>query len=287
MAGLALIGAAHAFLIWWGDILLNYALVGLLIFPFHDRPQSVVLRWALMLYWLPLLLLLGLEVVSTDRAASMVNAPENIQRTIQIYTEGTWRDMLHERLREWKQFNQSAPLHALRLLGLFLLGMYVWRTGVVQNLGAHLPAIRRIAKWALPAGLAGSIFSVLVHHRLASAAASSIGVPALSLSYACGVILLYHRQSWQPRLMLFAAIGRMALTNYLLESLLCTSLFYGYGLGLFGTIGPLLGLPITVAIYAGQVAFSELWLRRFRFGPAEWLWRVITYGYSPLVRQHR
>jgi uncharacterized protein len=70
----------------------------------------------------------------------------------------------------------------------------------------------------------------------------------------------------------------MALSNYLLQSLICTFIFYGYGLGLFGQVGAAAGLLLTVVIYALQVPLSVWWLRRFRFGPAEWLWRTMTYG---------
>ncbi len=76
----------------------------------------------------------------------------------------------------------------------------------------------------------------------------------------------------------------MALTNYLLQTLICTSIFLGYGLGFYGTVGPAAGFALTIVIYAFQVVFSVWWIGRFRFGPAEWLWRTLTYGKLQPIR---
>ena len=83
----------------------------------------------------------------------------------------------------------------------------------------------------------------------------------------------------------FAAVGRTALTNYLLQSVLCTLFFYHYTTGLFGRIGPAVGLVATVILFAAQVVMSNWWLKRYRFGPMEWLWRGMTYGKFPSMRR--
>ena len=84
-------------------------------------------------------------------------------------------------------------------------------------------------------------------------------------------------EAWLARLRPLAAVGRMALTNYLLQSLIATTLFYGYGFGLFGQVGPALGLLTTIAIFTAQIPISVWWMGRFQFGPVEWLWRALTY----------
>jgi len=89
---------------------------------------------------------------------------------------------------------------------------------------------------------------------------------------------LAQREAWKKRLAPLGAVGRLALSNYLLQSLVCTTIFYSYGLGLFGKVGPALGLALTVLIFALQIPLSVWWMKRFRFGPAEWLWRTLTYG---------
>jgi uncharacterized protein len=105
-----------------------------------------------------------------------------------------------------------------------------------------------------------------------------IGTPALSLGYITLVVVLCNDPVWKARLRRFGAVGRTALTNYLLQSVIGTLLFYSYGLGLFGKLGPALLLPLTVVLFAAQVALSGWWVARFRFGPVEWLWRSLTYG---------
>jgi uncharacterized protein len=100
----------------------------------------------------------------------------------------------------------------------------------------------------------------------------------MACAYSVALILLFQLPAWRARLLPVAAVGRTALSNYLLQSVICTSVFYSYGLGLYGRVGPAAGLALTVVIYAGQLAASVWWLRRFRFGPMEWLWRSLTYG---------
>ena len=110
------------------------------------------------------------------------------------------------------------------------------------------------------------------------------GIPLVTLGYGAGIALLLRDPRWQILLKPLAPVGQMSLTNYLLQSVICTTLFYSYGLGLFGKVGPLLGLGPTIAIFAGQVVLSGWWLRRFRFGPVEWLWRRLTYGRTLAMR---
>ena len=107
----------------------------------------------------------------------------------------------------------------------------------------------------------------------------------LALAYVSGLLLWLNprRASKFPGL---AALGQMALTNYLIQSLVLGFVFYGYGLGLFGRIGPAASAGIGVAIYAAQIQVSRYWLRRFRFGPVEWLWRSLAYGRRQAMRQN-
>lgn len=302
LTALTIIGAMHIVLLWCGDILLTYALMGFVLLLFRDRAQSTIMLWAMILYWFPILAMAGFAVMSAAGASSSPAAPEataeSLQRTIAIYAEGGYGAILAERLREWQEFNASAPFFYPRVLSFFLFGLYIWRRGVFQDLPAHLPLLRKTWKWALAIGLAGNIGFVLIKEILQPDllepslttvvvwTIGSIGIPALSLFYACAIILLFQREAWRRWLLAFGAVGRMALTNYLLQSVLCTALFYGYGLGLYAKVGPLVGLIPTVLIYASQIPFSAGWLRAFRFGPVEWMWRCATYGrLQPMRRQ--
>ena len=105
-----------------------------------------------------------------------------------------------------------------------------------------------------------------------------VGAPALSFFYASAILLLFQRTAWQRHLAPLAAVGRTALSNYLLQSVICTTIFYSYGFGLYGRIGQPAGVALTFLIFALQIPVSVWWLRHFRFGPVEWLWRTLTYG---------
>ena len=114
--------------------------------------------------------------------------------------------------------------------------------------------------------------------RRAEAILWNIGAPALCFFYASAIILLAQRETWKKRLAPLAAVGRLALSNYLFESLAQVLIFNSYGLGLYGKVGPLGGVILAFLIFPVQVLLSIWWTRRFRFGPAEWVWRTLTYG---------
>jgi uncharacterized protein len=106
----------------------------------------------------------------------------------------------------------------------------------------------------------------------------SIGGPASAIFYASFLALILRREFWRKLLSPLSFVGRMSLSNYLFQSILCTTLFYSYGFGLYGEMGPFLGFILTLFIYFIQIILSKLWFKRFDYGPAEWLWRRMTYG---------
>jgi uncharacterized protein len=119
---------------------------------------------------------------------------------------------------------------------------------------------------------------------VAESAGYALGVAPLALAYAAGIALLWQRAWWQRRFATLAPVGRMALTNYLLQTVVAIALFYGIGFGWAGKVGPTLILVLVVVVFAAQVQLSALWLRHFRYGPAEWLWRSLTYGQRQPMR---
>ncbi len=302
LLALAVFGAAHSFLLWWGDILLPYAVTGFLLLMFRNRTQKTVALWAQALYWLPVIFMLAM-VIATLFGVKIPGppkaTPETLQKTVAIYSQGAWLEIFRERAREWASLNVGFLFFLPRILSLFLFGLWVWRRGIFQDLPAHLPLLRRVLRWGLALGLAGNLAVTAIQEiwhpnmmvpSLAGVGlwlASSIGVPALSAFYASAVILLFQKETWRRILMAFSFVGRMALTNYLLQTVLCTTLYYIHGFGLYGKIGPLVGLIPTAIIYAMQVPFSAWWLARYRYGPMEWLWRLVTYGAAPAMTRVR
>lgn len=137
----------------------------------------------------------------------------------------------------------------------------------------------------------GAVVRAVVPPTVVSGWAWSAGVlwlpgsHILSAGYASGLALLFLHEDWRKWLMPFAAVGQMALTDYLMQSVVCTLFFYRYTTGLYGRVGPAWALVPTVIVYTGQVVFSNWWLGRYRFGPMEWLWRGMTYGKFPPMKK--
>jgi uncharacterized protein len=180
------------------------------------------------------------------------------------------------------------------MLAIFLLGMWIWKAEIFQHTERNLGLIRRVAWWGLGLGVAGNALFLLPRAMdesrtmfgvLCSVVGFFIGNPALCLFYLMCIILLTRKPLWRRILAPFSAAGRTALSNYLFQAIVCTTLFYGYGFGLFGTIGPATTLLILLPIFAAQLGLSVWWLRHFRFGPAEWVWRSLTYWKLQPIRR--
>jgi uncharacterized protein len=299
LLALALFGLIHGLLIWAGDILLTYAFSGAILLLFRNRQQKTLLWWAGGLFALPIV---GSTVFLTlffsrFHRPWMDPKPPDMQKlyaVIQIYAHGTVRQILAQNWVEWKH---SLPLlfFAIYATGLFLLGMWVWRAGIVQHLGEYKPILKRVCAWCIPIGLVMNAYVATVMAvvppgkvTLWGWSAGILWLPGshiLSAGYVSGLALIFLDDEWRQKLIPFAAVGRTALTNYLLQSVICTLFFYHYTTGLFGRIGPALGLVPTVILYAAQVVVSNWWLQRYRFGPMEWLWRGMTYGKFPAMHK--
>ena len=301
MLWLALCGAAHVALLWWGDILLPYAVMGLLLPAFRKRSEDGIMFWCQMLYWLPAAAYVVFALLGAGAGWASEAAPPHvgeISRAGAAYAGADFTAMLRQRLTDWLDFNAGFPVILPRILACFLFGCWLWRRRVFQRPEEHGERLRRWAPWFLAVGLAGNLVSAGISAAFqpdpaapsALGAAwwlsSSVGVPALSLFYGSAVLLAFQIPSMRRALSPFRAAGRTALTNYLLESAVCIWIFSGFGLGYFGRVGPLGGLALAAGIYAGQVGLSLLWLRAFRYGPMEWLWRSLTYGaFQPMRRE--
>lgn len=299
---LTIFGLLHGLFIWMGDILLVYGLIGFALFFFRRRADRTLIAWAVIGMLIPLFLAGTVTAVVASGAPVPLPPPptqEELRTTTAVFAEGTWSEIQQQRASDAVAQNWGMmPFFGSQVLGHFLLGYLAWRRRFFQPSPESLLHYRQVMIWALAIGLAGNITATalrwifdlqifaLTPLMFVVMLIQSVAVPALSLGYVCAVILLCHSVAWRRRLARFGAVGRTALSNYLLQSVIGTLLFYSYGLGLFGTMGPALLLIPTLAIYALQVMISPWWLSRFRFGPAEWLWRSLTYGtLQPFVRE--
>lgn len=299
---LLLIGLAHAIFIWVGDILVLYALLGaLLLLFFRRRAPRTLLIWAgIMLVVSATIVggLIGLALLaqlSPDSAAqtsrefaeSEAGLRAGAAEAREVYATGSFGEITAQRLRDLGLAYSLIIFLGFNAFAMFLLGLYAGRRGIFRDMAAHLPLFRKILWWGLPIGLVSQVGFVVLNERtdqfdptLGSLLASLLqiaGAPALALAYVAAITLLVQQDAWRARLGPLAAVGRMALTNYLLQSLVATTVFYGYGFGLFGQVGPAVGVLLTLVIFTAQISLSVWWMGRFQFGPVEWLWRTLTY----------
>jgi uncharacterized protein len=293
-AFLFLIGAAHAVFVWHDDILGTYALCGMFLLPFVSARPRTILAVAIAALLAPVLLhpLGGVPVgwLTDAQAALYERFGYSRETELLTYTQGSVADIVLLNACNW--FGQVSYLvgsgFVFRVYGFFLLGFLFGRQEIYKQLPQHRALIRQIALWGLAVGLPLNFYFARVFETeaMAEALLSSFAVLPLSLAYAALLCLIWLGPEGTLRLRYFAPVGRMALTNYIGQSVICTLIFYSTGLGLAGTVGPTIYIPIGFGVYATQVAASGWWLARFRFGPLEWLWRMATYGKRiPLSKQ--
>ncbi len=304
-------GLVHALLFWSGDVLTIYAVLGFVLLLVRHWPDRVILPLALLLHLLPLAYYTPIAVqTELSRRDPEYNATvtewlaerdaellQEAQGVVAVYRHGSVADMFRQRLSELAtNLFDTLVYFVPHVLALFLLGLHVGRRRVLHDPGAHPALWRGLAAVGLPIGvLCGAVEATLAQDTeyiaswttLAAYALRVVGTPLLAAGYTAVIMLLLSREGWARRLAPLAAVGRMALTNYLFQTLICTTLCYGYGLRWYGRITPTGGLALAVVIFACQVPLSILWLRHFRFGPLEWLWRSATYLRRPPFREPR
>ncbi len=243
---------------------------------------------------------------ATTTPSTMPASPESnvaemakkwLRDSIDVYTHGTYREVLVWRITDYVIWTVMIGYHQYPLIiAMMLLGLYAGRSGILSNLPEHMGLLRRVATWGFVFGVGSSLIVLAAYLAgptdkpswtwVGAPIARAIGAPMLTMFYAAGGVLLVQRGICRRGLALFVPVGRMSLSNYLLQSLICTTIFYGYGFGLFAQIGPALGIVLGLVIFfVVQVPLSTFWMRRFRFGPVEWLWRTLTYG-KPQPMRH-
>jgi uncharacterized protein len=290
---LFVIGAIHGWLFWCFDILRFYALWGLLLPLFLRFSERALLSSALFFAVLAPALISGLRSLLAGPASD----PTIDAIALQTFSSGSYADVLRINWRyDWFLTLSIGQLaYQIAIFGRLLLGLYAARALMLGNLKEHDALLRALLILGAIVGIAGNI--VIAGRYLNFPAASSFLLPfgrtfiaqlgylGLTLAYAAGLALLFQTPRWGNHLLVFAPVGRMALTCYLSQTLFGLWLFYGFlpGPNLMGKIGPTWLVLVWLIGYAVQVWLASAWLRYFRFGPAEWLWRSLTYWkYQPL-----
>ena len=288
------IGLFHKFVLWGGDILTLYAVFGfalLLVRDWSDR--RLLLSGAILaLAALPLATL-----VTLLRNAPLVAWPEGWDTAmVSAMAGGSYAEVfrLNAEYEIYRHIHDGIPY--IGFLGIFLIGYWTARKGLLHDVAAHRPMLRRVCRWGLAVGLLATVgaMAALALSGIGAADEPPAALPwwmplagivwalsslALAMTYASAFALLFQRPRWRRLLNVFSPVGRMALTNYLLQTVIALWLFYGYmpGPGRSGQVGPVGLVPIAFVIFGAQIVFSGWWLRHYRFGPMEWLWRSLTY----------
>jgi uncharacterized protein len=271
--GLAML---HGFGVWWGDILSLYAATGAVMFFCRSwRPRTLMIT-GLAVFGAMTALLLSFGAVD---AASEPDKSADVAAAIAMAT-ASWAGAYEVNVRSYVQMLGGYPWALLPTLSLMMIGLALFKSGffagrsttrrcqAVLGAGATALVVQAVLSWREV---------ILLQPIAGSDVASGVLAPVIALGYAAGVILLLRSRA-APVLAPVAAAGRMAFTNYLAQSLIMTTLFYGGRFALMGQVDRPALWAIVIAVWAVQLAWSSWWLARFQYGPCEWAWRCLTLG---------
>ncbi len=298
---LLMIGILHVVLLWPGDILVFYALFGFLLILFRRKSDTTLLKWSAFFLLLPIVFtvftvlipeLASVHPESKEMYEASIKEEKQflfsfIDKAYEIYGRGSFSEIVSLRLQEYFIMLPGIFFFYPMVLAMFIAGVWGGRKRIIEDYRSNLPFFRK----SLWVGLVGGILSNVIYtwsHFTAelvvpdiwtfiSSTFHIVGGVLLCLFYVSAIVLLYDKGKISIIGRYLAPVGRMALTNYLLHSLICTTLFLPYGFGLFGEINVFQGVLLTIVIFAAQVLLSNVWLRYFRYGPFEWVWRSLTY----------
>lgn len=294
IAVLMVFGLVDIFLLWIGDILAAYAAMGFVLYFTRNWPT----RW-LILVGLPVavlgvpLLQLAIALLWDGTGWWYTLWDEGAAIRQDVFMRGDYPAYVAELWRAtWVEWwtTPAVLAYLAQILGRFLLGSWLYRQGWLSDCTAHRAVFAWTARRLLPAGLAlAGVSAAVAWFEFAPGwtgrAVEQLAALLLACGYGAAIVLLHLGGRMTALFAGFAAVGRMALTNYLTQSLFYLFAIYGFGLGLMPWLGASLSLALAIGFFAVQAAFSMWWLQRYRFGPLEWLWRCLTYGQWQRFRQ--
>jgi uncharacterized protein len=295
---LAIIGLAHSFLLWDGDILITYALVGMLLPLFRNVSDRTLFAFVAFLLFSPLIFN-GVKVLSAGKWDLSMPLYRLALATDAQYGIAQWEPWLGVKQDYtavlqwyhggfyWRWGHLLGDNRLPKVLGIFMMGLYIGRKGIYQNLNEYTPIFRSIQKYGFLIGIPCTLMYAYLHFtapKLPHPAGMletlfyTISQVPLALAYVASIALWWQRPALAKYLKIFSPAGKMALTNYLMQSVIGVTLFYGIGLGWGGKIGPTYFVPLAIGVFALQILYSKVWLSYYQYGPMEWLWRCLTYG---------
>ncbi|WP_251414497.1 MULTISPECIES: DUF418 domain-containing protein [Paenibacillus] len=281
---LGVIGFLHSTFLWEGDILLYYGMIGILLLIFMNRKPKTLIIWSCVL--LTLVGLLGIfpgnkEATSTQETNQRIEA--YVKNTVTLYAEGSYAEIKHDRATADPMGKSPAEMLILTMIApmlhmpLFLLGMYAAKRQWFADPEQKSAIYCKYMLIFLPLGLLFKSYNLLYPEEIGAGTGLLVGGSLLSIGYMMAFAFTYSKFSSSRLFEYFEAVGKLSLTNYLMQTVVCTTIFYGYGLGWFGKIGIILGCALAFLIYALQMLVSIWYNSHFKSGPIERILRMWTY----------
>lgn len=297
---LLLFGLCHSFFLWDGDILFFYAVAGMLLPLFRNSSNKTIL-WLSFILILSPLLFDTLKIISNGKwnianpflekamAIDKRNGIEGLYAGNWLITHDSYGDLLKwsESGFWWGWQLRLDGNRVMKVFAMFLLGLYVGRNQLYLKLENYKPLLIKLQLWGLgigvPAGLAFAWFesdkiSLPAFKGILDTLMYALNVAPLAIGYVATITLWYLNGRFSKIFFWLQPVGRMALTNYIMQSLMGVFIYYGIGLGLGGRFGPALYMPIAFVLFLLQIIYSNWWFTYFIYGPLEWIWRQLTYG---------
>lgn len=286
MLFLLFIGCIHAFFIWHGDILITYAVLGFVFLLFYKVKGKTLLIVGSLLYMIPVMILSLLMVFmslffSEELATEATASYELVEQSQDVYQHGSFIEVTKQRMQDWYYVNNTVGLvmYLFFIFPFFLLGASFAKLRWLHEPSLHKRKLIVIAIVCFVVGLAIKWLPyVTVYHTGTTFIQDELGGPLLTFAYITGITLLVQKDSLRRLLHPLSYIGKMSMSNYLFQSIVCTLLFYSYGFGLYGQVSYTTSFILIFVIYGLQSLASYIWLKHYRFGPMEYVWRWFTYS---------
>lgn len=290
MAWLLVIGILHACFVWWGDILVVYALLGFTLVGLYQKSANEILAYLMIVISIAVFLSISFYYIN-DHPPYPASA-----QALLTYSQGNFVDITRQRINDFLGSYLPGYLYGLTLLQIvdflmfycqlimcFLFGYWVFVSGWLYRLSKDYSVAKRTA--LITFTLTFVVAIIAESFPLIGEALFVVKGFLRGIFYASTILFLCHHRWWLKVFYPFSLIGRMSLSNYILHNVLLSLIFYGYGLGLYGQIGPFAEAPILLGLMVCSVLFSSLWLKYFNWGPLEWLWRAATQGEFSALRK--
>jgi uncharacterized protein len=294
MLWLFLFGLMHAYLLFFGDILVRYAICGAVAFLFRKLSPKKILIIGLIVLFIGSAITIKSGLAIQDLPQKTIEeinkywfpGEKIIAEEIDAFLGSWWEQMEYRSLTAFSlQTDSFFGFGLWRVLGMMLIGMAFFKWGILAEKKSNrfyrnmliicgsIGLFMEVSRWILNSQYNWAYKYVMFQGFLIN----YWGGLFLCLAYAAGIILICRSRFFQRFTRWLAAMGRMALTHYLMQSIICTTLFYGHGFGLMGKVSRTWQFLIVFLIVVFQAWVSVVWLKYFRFGPAEWVWRSLTY----------